>query len=453
MIQTMLLTFFVYLIFYMGIITYFGFLNSRESQRSFWVAPQSAGPYVAAFAAGASDMSSWLFLALPGSVYLWGAQDIFLCLGLVIGAYCSWTWVAPILLVRYQQDQDSTSLIQLIVRAVLQEAHDNHRWVSFVKKLLTFLVLFFTCIYIAAGLSSIAKILEASFFVSPVIGKLLGVMMLMIVATVGGAVGLNALEIVQGIAIFILLGFLSLKYSYLNPADSPVLSLSTASSFSVHHVIYDLSWGFGYFGIPHILTRMSVLRDKADISKARSVLIFWMSFSLFFAFVLGFQGQHYFPSLTDHELLVPTFLSQSHPLFAGLGFALMIGSCLCAGTAQLLSSSASLSQDLFQSRLSTFIAVLSVLALSVQASYFFDKDIFSLVDLGWAGLTTSFAPSIYLLARNRTINPRVYASLLVLNFFFIWSLFIFESISPIGMMLPALSVHLILAHLCSKPAL
>ena len=444
----MLAAFLVYLLLYLFILGCFGQVSRKGTKRSFWVAPKSAGPYVAAFAAGASDMSSWLFLALPGSVYLWGGQDLFLCIGLIIGAFLSWTWIAPILLEKYTEDSQASSFIQLLVNSVTERPTRLSQQNRDFKQTLTLLVLLFTCIYIAAGLSAMAKILYVGFNVPLIYGKVLGVLALFCVAVFGGAVGLNALEIVQGIAIFILLGYLTLtNFSLPNLKPDDFTSVSTTPT----RIIYDLSWGLGYFGIPHILSRMSVIQRSEDIPKARFVLLVWMTLSLCFAFLLGFLGRHYFPSLIDHELIIPSLILEQHSVVAGVGFALMIGSCLCAGTAQILSSSSSLAQDFLSKSYSFIFSILVVLGLSFLSSESFKKDIFMLVDLGWSGLTTTFAPYIFLLCKQRYISAQLAQKLVIMNVFIVFTLFIIEDLSPVGMMLPSLLLHGSLAYYYSKP--
>lgn len=445
MFSTLAPTFLLYLLLSMGVLWRFGLSSQQDNSRNFWIAPHSAGPYVAAFAAGASDMSSWLFLALPGTVYLWGAQDIFLCIGLVVGAFCSWTFIIPMLLKLYDKYPKAQSFIQLLSLA-LSSKEDG----SLLRKVLTFIIVFFTCIYIAAGLSALAKILNFGFGFSLYFGKIVGCALLLCAAMLGGALGLNALELVQGSCMLILL--LGLCWLFIGGGgQAHATTFPAAESFSFARIAHDLSWGLGYFGIPHILTRMSVLDKPSDIPKARAVLTLWMILSLFCAFSLGSIGRSYFPTIGDHELVIPSFLLEIGPQVAGVGLALMVGSCICAGCAQLYSSSSVLSEDILEDRFPRSLAIAAILLLSLSVSMTFEKDIFSLVDLGWAGLSTTFAPYIFLLYFNRTLSLDWMLAAVVMNFVVINTLFVFEHMIPIGVMLPAFFTHFSLVFCLSKP--
>ena len=50
---------------------------------------------VAALSAGASDMSGWLLMGLPGAIYLTGLIEAWIAVGLTLGAYLNWRIVAP----------------------------------------------------------------------------------------------------------------------------------------------------------------------------------------------------------------------------------------------------------------------------------------------------------------------------------------------------------------------
>ena len=78
---------------------------------------------VAALSAGASDMSGWLFLGLPGAVYMTGIGATWIAVGLIVGTYLNWRFVAPRLRTYTEQARAMGRLGA--VRAVAQANANN----------------------------------------------------------------------------------------------------------------------------------------------------------------------------------------------------------------------------------------------------------------------------------------------------------------------------------------
>ncbi len=55
---------------------------------------RSLGSVVTALSAGASDMSGWLLMGLPGAIYLSGLSEVWIAIGLIMGAWLNWLLVA-----------------------------------------------------------------------------------------------------------------------------------------------------------------------------------------------------------------------------------------------------------------------------------------------------------------------------------------------------------------------
>ncbi len=78
----------------MILIGWYGYTKTK-SHSDYTLGGRGLSPTVAALSAGASDMSGWLMLALPGSMYITGLGAGWLALGLIIGAYLNWVFLAP----------------------------------------------------------------------------------------------------------------------------------------------------------------------------------------------------------------------------------------------------------------------------------------------------------------------------------------------------------------------
>ena len=65
-----------------------------NSMSDFVIGGRSIVSPVAALSAGASDMSEWLLLGLPGAISLSGLVVCWIVFGLVVGALLNWSLVA-----------------------------------------------------------------------------------------------------------------------------------------------------------------------------------------------------------------------------------------------------------------------------------------------------------------------------------------------------------------------
>ncbi|MCX2956311.1 MAG: sodium:proline symporter, partial [Candidatus Regiella insecticola] len=88
----MLVTFaiYIFLMIFIGLIAY----RATNNFDDYILGGRSLGSVVTALSAGASDMSGWLLMGLPGAVFIYGISESWIAIGLVIGAYLNWKLVA-----------------------------------------------------------------------------------------------------------------------------------------------------------------------------------------------------------------------------------------------------------------------------------------------------------------------------------------------------------------------
>ena len=70
-----------------------GYLGAKNLS-DYILGGRSLGSVVTALSAGASDMSGWLLMGLPGAVYLSGLSESWIAIGLIAGAWLNWRLVA-----------------------------------------------------------------------------------------------------------------------------------------------------------------------------------------------------------------------------------------------------------------------------------------------------------------------------------------------------------------------
>lgn len=90
-----IIVFIVYLLCMLGIGIFFFVKNRNGGEKTYFLGGREMGPWVAALSAGASDMSAWVLMGLPTSIYALGLGQVWIPVGLAIGYTISWLLEAP----------------------------------------------------------------------------------------------------------------------------------------------------------------------------------------------------------------------------------------------------------------------------------------------------------------------------------------------------------------------
>ena len=110
------------------VIGYYGYKQATGDLSEYMLGGRNIGPYVTALSAGASDMSGWMIMGLPGEVYTTGLSAAWLAIGLTIGAYVNYILVAPRL--RVYTEKPMTQLHCLIT---LHRLNDNSNIIKIIS--------------------------------------------------------------------------------------------------------------------------------------------------------------------------------------------------------------------------------------------------------------------------------------------------------------------------------
>jgi sodium/proline symporter len=368
---------------------------------------QLGGP-VAALSAGASDMSAWLLLGLPGAVFVFGLNQIWLPIGLTVGAYLSWRMIAKPLRVYSEVANDS-----LTVPAFLDNRFKDNT--AIIRVMLAVVTLVFFAFYTASGLVGGAMLLER-FGLSYEQALLLGTTIIVAYTFVGGFLAVSWTDFFQGTLMFWCLLAVPLiagnefggwgKIFHLI-GETHAHKLDPLHQFNGLLFVNLFAWGLGYLGQPHILVRYMAVRTTRDIPIARRICISWMSVSMLGAVLTGFVGIAFF---AEHPIEPESvFIAFSQQLFspwlAGILFAAILSSIMCAIDSQMLASSSALTEDLYHrifrkqakqkelvwvGRVGIIVIACVAVALAAHPS----TTILNLVAFAWAGLASSFGPSV-----------------------------------------------------------
>lgn len=368
---------------------------------------QLGGP-VAALSAGASDMSAWLLLGLPGAVFVYGLNQIWLPIGLTIGAYLSWRIIAKPLRVFSEVANDS-----LTVPAFLDNRFKDKS--ASIRVMLAIATLVFFAFYTASGLVGGAMLLQR-FGLSYEQGLLLGTTIIVAYTFIGGFLAVSWTDFFQGTLMFLCLMVVPFVASHEFGGWEKVLHFIQETSAHKINATYKFdtllfinlfSWGIGYLGQPHILVRYMAVRTTKDIATARRICVSWMSLSMLGAVLTGFVGIAYFYQHDIDPESVFIVFSQSlfAPWISGALFAAILSSIMCAIDSQMLASSSALTEDLYHrffrkqakqkelvrvGRIGIIVIAIVAMALALHPS----TTILNLVAFAWAGLASTFGPSV-----------------------------------------------------------
>ena len=311
------------------------------------------GSVVAALSAGASDMSGWLLLGLPGAVYAFGLNQIWIAIGLALGAYLNWRLIAPRLRRNTEVAPEVLTLPEYLESRFLDQS-------GALRILSAIVILFFFTIYTAAGLVAGAILFEETFGLDYATALGVGTMVIVAYTLLGGFLVVSWTDVVQGGLMFLALTVVpvmaTLEIGGWDAAIDRIGSydvdrLDAFSGMSVIGTTSLMAWGLGYFGQPHILARFMALRSSGDAPTACLVGMSWMVISLYGAVFAGFIAIGYYNG-TSLENPETAFIALTRGLFtpwiAGCLLAAVLTTVMSTVDSQLLVSSSALTEDIYR---------------------------------------------------------------------------------------------------------
>ncbi|MFT5335457.1 MAG: SSS family solute:Na+ symporter/sodium/proline symporter [Halioglobus sp.] len=409
----MIVSLLAYFVLMMAIGVY-GYFKSTSNMSEYMLGGRQLHPAVVALSAGASDMSGWMLMGLPGAIYLFGLGSAWIAVGLVIGAYLNYLLVAPRLRVYTEEADDAITIPDYFEKRF----HDNSHALRVFSSLV--IVIFFT-LYTSAGIVAGGKLFEASFGLDYQIGSVITASVVVAYTMFGGFLAVSLTDFVQGCIMFIALILVpivtwhelgdleaaSQSFTALNPDY-----LSWFSGVTVLGIISSLSWGLGYFGQPHIIVRFMAIRSLSDMKVARRIGMSWMIITVIGSVLTGLLGFLYISqtaTVLDDPETVFILLSQVlfNPYISGFLLAAILAAIMSTISSQLLVSSSSLTEDFYKNFLRkeasqkelVSVGRFSVLGVSIVATLLAldsNSSILNLVSNAWAGFGSAFGPVILL---------------------------------------------------------
>jgi sodium/proline symporter len=429
-VSPILIGFVVYLLVVLGVGLYA--FKRTSTQSGFLLADRKLGPWVIALSERASGESAWLLVGLPGAVMAAGMLEMWTAVGCCTGILFSWTFVATRL--RKEVGRTGSMTLPDFFRARYPETHEAIRIVS------SLIITFFFTFYVAAQFNGAGKVLDTTFgdlllriqgglegvglsLETTTIGILIGVFIVLFYTTLGGILAVAWTDFVQGlimvftcvvlpIVAFVKLGGSNELLPRIRAESHDLLSMTGGKHGldALLGVIGGLSWGLGYMGQPHLLTRFMAIRRPSDIRKGMLIAAWWAVPAFWGAGLIGIIGLGAYGSgyFEDPETLMPFMAQQIMPgWLAGIMISGAIAAMMSTADSQLLVTTSTLSEDIYHkmlkrqstpeqlarfSRIATVVVGIAAFVLAMYSS----KVVFTMVSFAWSGLAAAFAPQLVL---------------------------------------------------------
>ena len=444
----------VYLLFMLLI--GFGFYNTNNTLNDYFLGGRGLNKWVAAMSAQASDMSGWLLLGLPGTAFLvFGGttEALWTAIGLLIGTYLNWLFVAKRL-----RKQTEVSNNSITIPVYFENRFEDKTHILRVASSL--FIMFFFLIYTASQFTAGAKLLEATLGVPYVVGLIIGGVIITGYTFTGGFKAVAWTDLIQGIIMFFAIigipiiivcqmgGFegTAIEFKGLEAAKNEVFSWlpkSAGGTINILLLVSSLGWGLGYFGQPHILSRFMAIRSPKEVRPARIIAMIWVILTLGAAVLIGVLGkvyvengmvaQNYVEMVNgDSEkifmVLIQTIFGGSKNIFmiilSGVFLTAILAAIMSTADSQLLVTASTFGEDLYRLfskkkpssdslvRISRYaVVVIALIAIFISLNR--NSSVFELVSMAWGGFGAAFGPCIlFSLYYRKTTAPAAIAGVL-----------------------------------------
>ncbi len=405
------------------------FSKKNKSTDDFYLGGRKLGPLVTAMSAEASDMSSWLLLGLPGLALITGlAEATWTAIGLAIGTYLNWLFVAKRLRV-YTQRLGAVTIPDFFSKRFGDD-----------KKILTlisavFIVVFFVP-YTASGFVGCGKLFSSIFGIDYFSAMVICALVIALYCILGGFLAASTTDFIQSIimtiALIVVLGF-SFKVAgadaifnnvkaidgYLDIFKGCNVTDGSVGSYGALPIASTLAWGLGYFGMPHIILRFMAVEDENKLHISRRVGSIWVVISMSVAILIGVCGYTLmkngvvplYAATSDSERIIIDIASKVASygvlpaIVGGVILAGILASAMSTSDSQLLAATSAVTQNIVQEffgvklaqKTSIWVARVMVLVISAVAVFLAtnpDSSVFRIVSFAWAGFGATFGPAI-----------------------------------------------------------
>lgn len=425
-------------VLYIGLMMAIGVYYYRQTKNmsDYFLGNRKLGAWVTSLSAEASDMSGWMLMGVPGFAYLAGLNAGWIAIGIAIGTWANWHFVAA----RLRQYTELAGNALTLPEFLQNRFKDTSNLLRIVPAI--FILIFFI-LYTSSGFVAAGKLFETVFGLPFQYAIFLGAGSVVFYTLIGGFLAVSRTDFIQGVMMFFAIlivptcaamslgGFgdtISAISAYKATLFQP-LTKPDGSTMGAIELISLLAWGIGYFGQPHILVRFMAIRSTSELPQATRIAMTWVILSLAAAVAIGMVGTVYLTTPLEGTNSETVFLLMTNQLFppiiAGLLLSAVLAAIMSTASSQLLVAASAFAQDFYKTLIRkdanqtelvwiSRASVLIIASIAVFLGFNPDSFILDMVAYAWAGFGAAFGPVVLMsLFWRRTTRRGVIAGIIV----------------------------------------
>ena len=447
------------------------YYRKTNSMDDYIIGNRKLGPWVAAMSAEASDMSGWMMMGVPGAAYLAGLSSAWIAVGLGLGTWANWQFVAARLRKYTELANNSLTLPDFFQNRY----QDNSNLLRIIPAI--FIVIFFI-IYTGSGFVSGGKLFSTLFGLEYSTAVLLGAFVVVFYTLTGGFMAVCWTDFIQGIMMFFAIvlvpatavymlggpGTTATAIEIVNPTFFNPFLNPDGSTISFVAFISLMGWGLGYFGQPHILVRFMAISSTSELKRSRNIAVTWYIIAMIAAVFVGMVGKVFLTTGLEGPAVETVLLVMTQQLFnpfmGGIILSAVLAAIMSTASSQLLVAASAFSQDFYRSvirknadhnellwvsRISVFLISAAAITIAMNPNSF----ILEMVSYAWAGFGASFGPAVLMsLFWRRTTRNGILAGITVGGLtVLIWKQFALWGLYEI---IPGFALSLLAIYIVSK---
>ena len=404
---TELLVFIAYFLFMLAIGLYFFFKSKDAGEKDFFLGGRNMGAWVSALSAGASDMSAWVLMGLPASIYALGMGQTWIAIGLAIGYALSWIFMAPRLRRFSIVANDSITIPQYLTNRFLSKS-------KALQVLCAVIFLVAYTVYSASSIKACGTLFNTVMNIDPTVAMYIAAFIIIAYTFLGGFSAVCWTDFFQGMIMLAALLVAPIFALALVKGGSGAAASSLPEGFfrftaSPQEIISGLGWGLGYFGMPHIIIRFMSLKSEKELRKSSVIGISWTVIILVMSALTAVAGRLYLGEIEDSSTVFITMVRKIFPaLVSGLLLSAILSAAMSTADSQLLAASSAFASDVYKpvirknasDKEMLWASRLIVIAISLVAVLIASNPnsgtIMGLVENAWGVFGAAFGPVILL---------------------------------------------------------
>ena len=409
--------FIIYLVAMVAIGVFFFFKEKDAGEKTYFLGNRKMGAWVAALSAGASDMSAWVLMGLPTSIYALGIGQAWIAIGLAVGYTLSWIFVAPRLRKFSIVSGDAITIPQYLSNRFMAKSYA-------LQVICALIFLLAYTVYAASSIKACGTLFNKVIGMNEVSAMYLSAIIIVSYTFLGGFSAVCWTDFFQGMLI---LGAMLIAPIFacavLEPGVTGVIPKGFADKFvsdaeywkigNWKTIVSGFGWGLGYFGMPHIIIRFMSIKSQKTLKKSSIIGILWTLFIVAFATAIGIIGRKCFgfeAEVVSKEIIFVHIVRTIFPgMLSGILLSAVLAAAMSTADSQLLAASSSFSSDLYKpvirrgktsdqellwnGRLVVLIVALAALLIATNPKC---GSIMDLVSNAWGVFGAAFGPAIIL---------------------------------------------------------